>query len=289
MISTKPIQKDFKEAAITLCGYGLGVVPCGADKLPVVEWESCKTQALTVEEIEALFNGGTIRPDYVNKSGNKGVRMFKACTAIAVAGGAVSGGLEIVDVDSKYDKTGTLHADLMEDIKRVLPEVHRRLVVIKTQSGGYHIPYRAPNIEGNKKLALRQVLSDERDEYYEELVKSGNPQDKAREEADKWKTLVLLETRGEGGYVLAPPSPRYTYIQGDYSTIPVLTAAERDDLINIARAYNQVPEIVTPPKAAASTFNPIPSGAVSPFDDYNKRGDVVDLLMAHKWRHVYTS
>jgi hypothetical protein len=56
--------------------------------------------------------------------------------------------------------------------------------------------YRCDVIEGNQKLAQRPATAEE--------VKE-NPNE---------KVLVLIETRGEGGYVVAPPTDGYKLSAG---------------------------------------------------------------------------
>lgn len=92
---------------------------------------------------------------------------------VAIVCGSVSGGLEVIDFDD---------AELFEpwaaEVRRRAPGLLDLLPVVRTPSGGMHVYYRTKCPSGNLKLA------------------SGEDQ----------KTRV--ETRGEGGYVLAPGSPR---------------------------------------------------------------------------------
>ncbi len=111
---------------------------------------------------------------------------------IGAVGGKVSGNLEVMDFDDpeSYERWTKL-------VGRVAPELLERLVIVRTPTGGYHVFYRCRDgVERNQYLARRKV---------------------------KGKTKVLIETRGEGGYVLLPGSPpschhankRYELIQGD--------------------------------------------------------------------------
>jgi hypothetical protein len=43
---------------------------------------------------------------------------------------------------------------------------------------------------------------------------------------------TLIETRGQGGYIVAPETPGYSFIQGDFTTIPNITEIDRDILFN---------------------------------------------------------
>jgi hypothetical protein len=209
---------------------------------------------------------------------------------VGIVCGRLSGGLEAIDVDLKYYLTGKL----FENYKRLINEVDKtllaKLVVQKTKSGGYHLIYRCSSISGNVKLANRPTTEQEKRETYEQTYKAeliNNPDDnKAKLLADKAaksdKVRVLLETRGEGGYIMCFPSDGYELIHRDYYGVTEISPDERETLHNIARQFNQVFEEVSVPK---KTNLPKIKG-LSPFDDYNRRGDVVGLLTTNGWKIV---
>ena len=210
--------------------------------------------------------------------------------AVGLVCGKLSGGLEVIDVDCKYDLTGKL----FENYKRLIHEVDKellgKLVVQKTRSNGYHLIYRCSSISGNVKLANRPTTDEEKRQTYEQTYKAeliNNPDDvKAKEVAEKAsktdKVRVLLETRGEGGYVVCFPSEGYELIHRDFYGIPEISIEERETLHNIARQFNQVLEDTPIPKKS----NLAKTKGLSPFDDYNKRGDVISLLETHGWKIV---
>jgi len=180
----------------------------------------------------------------------------------AIICGAVSGNLEVIDCDLKYDIEGKVRGGLMEAI----PEpIRKKLQVVQTRSGGWHLYYRCPVIAGNMKLAQRPTTEQEQ---------NGNPADKVR---------VLIETRGEGGYVAAPPTPGYEVLSGQVGT---LTEAEREVLLDVCRSFNEYLEPVRakvePVAAGAGTFRK------SPLDHYNEAGvdDMLNLLQEHGWTVV---
>jgi len=177
--------------------------------------------------------------------------IFKNAKKIAIVCGSVSGNLEVIDVDTKHDNTGLLWSDLKALLEDNLPELYPKLTISQTVSKGYHIYYRCSTIEGNKKLATKENRE------------------------------VLIETRGQGGYVLAPPSKGYNFIQGDINNIPTITPAEREIIFSISRSFNEIIEEVVKPKT--TTYN---STGLSPFEDYNREGDVVGLLQSHGWKVV---
>jgi hypothetical protein len=179
---------------------------------------------------------------------------------IAVIAGIVSGGLEIIDFDIKHLaplEQEAFWTTFQNELLELSADLVRKIQINKTRTGGYHILYRCEEIEGNKKLAKVKVK-------------------------DKYECLI--ETRGEGGYVIAPPSPGYSFIQGDMSTIPFIDVDERFMLISLCKSFDQEPEHITFKKSNTQFNNN--AFKKSPFDDYNQSEDVLTLLTAHGWKAV---
>jgi replicative DNA helicase len=228
------MSKEIKDKAQEYLKAQLSVIPTKEDKRPALPtWTPYQSQRIKEDEVDALFN---------------------TAKGIGIICGAISGGLEVIDVDTKHDTTGSLWEELRALIEDNLPELYSRLVIAQTKSGGYHIYYRCSSIAGNLKLSTK----------------------KNRE--------VLVETRGEGGYVIAPPTPKYTYIQGDPGNIPTITPEDRDILFSISKSFNELEEIK--PKVNTTTSTTYNSTGLSPFEDYNQRGDIVGLLESKGWRVV---
>lgn len=182
-------------------------------------------------------------------------------TAVAMIGGKVSGNLEIIDIDVKYNPG--IDAILFSDISKFYPTLFAKLRIHKTPSGGYHILYRVwdGEIPGNQKLAGRNATESEL---------SVKP---------KSKTYNFLETRGEGGYALLPPSMGYTVHQD--LPIPVISWQERCSLIGICQSYNSVTQVVkapTTPKEAGGYYSE------NPFEHFNKSIEAETILEAHGWK-----
>src|SRR5215475_12276532 len=101
---------------------------------------------------------------------------------------------------------------------------------------------------------------------------------------------VMIETRGEGGYALIPPSPAwchpvhkaYVLRQGDLAAIPTITADERDILLNCARALTQdvEPERVYTPRERRTAIGDRPG------DLFAAKATWEDILLPHGWRVV---
>lgn len=215
--------------------------------------------------------------------------------AVGLVCGKLSGGVEAIDIDCKYDLTGKL----FDRYKRLIHEVDNtlleKLVVQKTKSGGYHFIYRCSEIAGNLKLARRPATADEKQETFKreykaevELLKDMPLEQRETEakkiaikRADNDKVRVLIETRGEGGQIVCHPSPGYTFVHGSFETIHEITPDQRETLFNIARQFDQTAEEYKPHHPETKKQK-----GVTPFEDYNERGDVVGLLINNGWKEV---
>lgn len=204
--------------------------------------------------------------------------------------GVPSGNVECVDIDLKYSLDDRLFEKYKQQVHAANDKLLNKLVVQKTRSGGYHLIYRCSEICGNIKLARRPTTEEEKKDTYKRTydveIKKSTEDAKAKELAQKAsvndKVRVLFETRGTGGQFVCNPTPGYEFVFGDLYSISEITPEERNILHEVARGFNSyVEEYSVPPKARS-----IKVDGVSPFDDYNERGDVVALLESHGWRTV---
>ena len=114
-------------------------------------------------------------------------------------------------------------ADLVERIESGCLEA--------TPGGGFHWYYHCQQIAGNTKLASRPKRPEEMEH-----------------EKDTKKTLI--ETRGDGGYVVAAPSngrvhpsgKSYRLLRGSVATIATVTPEERAELHRLARGMDELPK-----------------------------------------------
>ena len=220
---------------------GCSVIATGENKRAIMPWKDYQQRIATSEELTAQFT-------------------HEKAKGLAVICGAVSGNLEVIDIDLKNDTTGDLMERLVDSIPK---DIFAKLWQVKTKSGGFHLYYRCETIEGNKKLASRPANENELKE---------NPH---------VKQIVLIETRGEAGYVVAPPSEGYTKI--NEFCINEISNEERNCILEICRSFNEIVEHVALPRAVSETATTM--GKTS-WDDYNERGDVVALLQEHGWSFV---
>ena len=177
--------------------------------------------------------------------------------AICLVCGKVSGNLEVIDFDN--------HGELFDAWQSVIPtELKSKLLIEQTPSGGFHVTYRCTaEVSGNTKLA-QGIRND--------------------------KTATLIETRGEGGLILCAPSDGYTLTHGAYTALPLLTAEERDVLLNAAKQLNEIKAEEHPasPVIALNDFTMYEPACSNfekrPGDDFNERINFGEMLTYFGWK-----
>lgn len=224
------------KAATTYLSKGVSVIATDNNKRALFPWKEYQQRHITPQELDQQFTH------------------FKA-QGIAVICGKVSGGLEVIDIDSKNDVTGNLYQNIIDNIPE---EIYSKLLIIRTKSGGYHFYYRCEKIEGNQKFAMRPATDQE------------------LKESPHLKQVVLIESRGEAGYVIAPPTEGYTAVKK--KEIPTITIEQRETLLEICRSFNEITEEVL----IIPTADKRDHGA-KPWDDYNEKADCIALLVKHGW------
>lgn len=216
----------------------------------------------------------TIRPDegqlraWYGTEGRRGLGLI--C-------GAISGNLEMLEFEGKAVEAG-LHLRFRELAEQAgLGPVLTRInsgYTERTPSGGLHLLYRCEAaVEGNTKLARRPATSEEL---------AATPQDRIN---------VLIETRGEGGYVITAPSNggvhptggAWTLLAGGFDQVATITAAEREALLDLARSLDQMPH--------EPAREPAGGGRVGerPGDDFNARARWSDILEPYGWRALFVA
>ena len=150
---------------------------------------------------------------------------FQVPSGIGIVAGFVSGSLEILDFD-----LGELFWPWFE----LVPGIASKLPVVETPSDGYHVFFRCEKIGGNCKIATDS----------------------------KAEKKTLIETRGQGGYVVAAGSPfgvhkkrDRLYVQTlgpELPAVPIITVEERLELWRAARTFTKD----APPKPVKRDLKP---------------------------------
>lgn len=207
---TEPTVLDTARAWLAA---GVSVIPARADgtKAPAGAWKAWTHVRPKPAQVDAWFGDGH--------------------PGIGLVCGAVSGGLEMLELEGRAVDAGAVEA-LGACVEAAgLGQLWRRLVdgyAEATPSGGLHLLYRVAGapVPGNTKLARRPATA-------EELTAA--PGDRIK---------VLAETRGEGGFVVVAPShgpvhptgEPWVILAGAPGTVPTITAAERTELHRVVRA-----------------------------------------------------
>ena len=197
---------------------------------------------------------------------------FAVPAGIGVVCGVVSGGLEVLDFDA---------GDLFLPWRDMVSGIVGKLPVVKTPKG-FHVYYRCDVISGNLKIAYLN----------------------GRQEA-------AIETRAEGGYVVAPGSPPTTHRSGKFYEqfsgptlprplldaaspgigIPVISEQERLALWTAARSFEQTKQTTRETqcvvKQIANQLNArprLPKDTNNPADHYDVAGPTWhEILGPHGW------
>ena len=172
-------------------------------------------------------------------------------SSIAMICGKVSGNLEVVDIDSKY-KAGCA-AVLFADLNKLFPDLYQKLRIHKTPSGGYHILYR---VEGDQVPPNQKLAGYKKD----------------------GKTINFLETRGEGGYILAPPSAGY--VTQREIPVPIITWDERCCIIELCRSYTELIKVEKPLKVNKATSD---FYSENPWEHFANSDEAAHVLINNGW------
>ena len=191
---------------------------------------------------------------------------------IGIVTGKVSGNLELLEFDDKPTYLAFVQAAEGCGLAPLVRRIETGFLE-ESPKPGVHWLYRCDEIGGNTKLAKRPK----------------QPGEKAAQ--------VLIETRGEGGYVIVSPSSGpthpsgkpYTQVSGGFDSIATITPEERADLFDLAKTFNGAPDHVSAEYVAAEhrTAEHTPSG-VRPGDDYNARASWKQFLTERGWAFVYS-
>jgi hypothetical protein len=252
-------------AAQAFVRAGCCVIPARSDgsKAPAVSWKTYISRLPTRDELNSWFT-----------SDLKG---------FGVLCGKISGNLEMFEFEGRAVDDGTHAAFLDLAENSGLGELIDRIgagYLEDTPGGGLHYVYRVDGtVPGNTKLARRPATPGEL---------ANDPDDKIK---------VLVETRGEGGFVIVAPSNgtthptggAWTQLLGGPDTIATITAEEHEALHALAACFDQMPadQPAEPPQPSRHSGSGMAStDDLSPGDDYNQRADWNSILPG--WTAVHT-
>jgi hypothetical protein len=211
---------------------------------------------------------------------------FSTLRGIGLVTGVVSGGLEVIDFDQP---------ECFEPWRHLTSGIVEKLPIVETGSGGFHAIYRCNEICGNTKIAKW------------ELPEANSPSCIANAyryccNFEKIKD-TRIETRGEGGYIVGIGSPREVHPSGNVyaqvlgpplpDEIPIITPAERRALWLAAAEFDcgvfVSPKVERAKQELRQNLRGVkipecnPSGALTPWDDFDRRASWRDILEPHDW------
>lgn len=239
-------------AALQFASAGISVVPASmkGTKAPITSWKRYQEERASYEQILQWFSNGE--------------------TGLGVVTGAVSGNLEMIELEGRAVQSGMMEEAREIAINSGLGEVWNTLngYVELTPSGGLHWLYRLEEgaiVPGNTKIARRPGIDG--------------------------KVDVLCETRGEGGFVVVAPSSGpvhpsgnpWVMISGGPATIPTISREDRDAIHLVFRALDSMPSIEQVREAVTS----VKADVLTPGDDFNARGNWSEIL--NDWTKLHTS
>lgn len=293
------VLRESARAALTA---GLCIIPAATSgtKQPWPDgasWKAYETRQPTREQIERWFANG--RYD-----------------GFGIVCGRISGNLEMLEFEGRAVAEG-LAAEAAEiadasglgDLWRTVYNGYRET----TPSGGIHLLYRvAGPVAGNIKLAERPSTPEEFAAYkqreQDKIDAIKDPTTRARRQRGldnitscEQVPQTLIETRGEGGFVIIAPSAgrthpsgkEWTLEAGGYMSIPLISPEDRDALHHLTGALDQIPPEQEEASQQAAPRRPATDRAngadgLRPGDDYNERATWDDILAGMLgWTKVY--
>lgn len=186
---------------------------------------------------------------------------FEGPVGIGIVCGLVSGGLEVLDFDERAEETLQQWRELLPD------DLESRLCICLTGGQGYHVIYRSNVVCKNTKIA--------------------NTRDRK----------VLIESRGEGGYIVGVGSPAkvhasgrpYEQIQGlPLPALPYISEEERTLLWRAAASLGETAtdaeELINQRANELRPCVPVGHDSSTPWGDFDARANWREILEPAGWQ-----
>lgn len=152
--------------------------------------------------------------------------------------------LEVIDIDSKILPTKKERDEFLKEyftlLNNHIDDFYKKVCIVRSQSGGFHILYKCKKIDGNKGLATPKGYKN-----------------------------CLIETRGKGGLIHI-----YNQVKGlQYHEIDYISDEDRALMWQISKTYHYE-EVVEPKVKKEKT---VTQDGITPWDDFANRNSVLDI------------
>ena len=184
---------------------------------------------------------------------------FTRPAGIGLVCGVQSGGLEALDFDERADEI------FWAWVEQVPPDLFSRLCVVETGGLGYHVIYRCGIVGRNTKIAMTAAGG------------------------------VLIESRGEGGYIVGSGSDHavhasgrpYVQVRGvPLPDVPAITPDDRKALWCAAASFDECidPMAGYVRQRRFELRRQVESDTSTPWGDFDARADWVGILKPAGWK-----
>lgn len=182
--------------------------------------------------------------------------LFKFARGVALITGSFWM-LEVIDIDNHIGNAERIKNDFFEILWNTDKDIVEKICCQRTQSGGYHILFRCIQPENNQKLA--------------------------RHEGSGGSIVTVVETRGEGGYFLVHPTPKYYFCLGDIQKLKILTNDESELLREIGRTFNEVDKEEIQEIKKVEVPRTTHKSTLRPGDDFEDKISIDEILLPAGW------